>query len=242
MVDIHSHILPGVDDGARSWEMAVQMCHMAAQDGIDHMIATPHANHEYIYDRNQHLAVLEELGARIQPRIGLSLGCDFHFSYENLEDLAERPGKYTLGQTPYLLVEFSDFAVPPGVSNKLQELMEWGLRPILTHPERNPLLQKAPERVVRWVEDGCIVQVTASALTGRWGKKAQQSAEWLLKKDCVHVLSTDAHNLESRPPILSAGRDAAAQICGGDVADAIVNGNPMAIIKGEPLPYFPSPR
>jgi protein-tyrosine phosphatase len=241
MVDIHSHILPEVDDGARSWEMAIHMCQMAAQDGIEHMVATPHANHEYAYDRQAHGARLEELKGRIQQKIGLHLGCDFHFSYENLEDLSIHPEKYTIGQTPYLLVELSDFAVPPGISSKFQELLDWGLRPILTHPERNPLLQRTPERVLRWVEHGCIVQVTASAFTGRWGKRAQQMAEWLLRRDGVHVLATDAHSIDSRPPILSAGRDAAAELCGQETADALVIANPQAIISGQPLPYYPSP-
>jgi protein-tyrosine phosphatase len=101
MVDIHSHILPEVDDGARSWDMAVQMCQMAAQDGIEHMVATPHANHEYPYSRQQFSSLLHELDTKIKPRIGLTLGCDFHFSFENLEDLVRNPGSYTIGTTPY---------------------------------------------------------------------------------------------------------------------------------------------
>ena len=82
MVDIHSHILPEVDDGARSWEMAIHMCHMAAEDGTDHMVATPHANEQFAYDRKWLTSVLEELRKRIGPVPALSLGCDFHFSYE----------------------------------------------------------------------------------------------------------------------------------------------------------------
>lgn len=218
------------------------MCHMAAKDGIEHMVATPHANHEYAYDRVEFASLLDELGGQIEPKLSLSLGCDFHFSYENLESLIDHPENYTIGSTPYLLVELSDFAVPPGVSSKLQEIMDWGLRPILTHPERNPLLQRTPERVLRWVQHGCIVQVTASAFTGRWGKRAQDMAEWLLRHDAVHVLASDAHSINSRPPILSEGRDAAAQICGAQIANILVQQNPAAIVRGEPLPYFPAPR
>ncbi len=242
MVDIHSHILPEVDDGARSWEMAIQMCQMAAHDGIEHMVATPHANHEYPYSRQQFSSLLDELGTKIEPRIGLTLGCDFHFSFENLEALVRHPESYTVGKTPYLLVEFSDFAIPTGVSSKLQELMDWGLRPIVTHPERNPLLQQTPERVLRWVEHGCILQLTASAFTGRWGKRARAMAEWLLRRDAAHVLATDAHSLNSRPPILSTGRDAVAGLCGQELADVLVGGNPKAIVEGKPLPYLPAPK
>ena len=120
--------------------------------------------------------------------------------------------------------------------------MDWGLRPIVTHPERNPLLQRTPERVLHWVECGCILQVTASAFTGRWGKRAQASAEWLLRKNAVHVLATDAHGLNSRPPVLSGGRDAVANLCGQEMADILVAGNPKAIVNGDELPYFPPPK
>ena len=86
-----------------------------------------------------------------------------------------------------------------------------------------------------------MIQVTGSAFTGRWGQAAWHTAEWLLKRDAVHVLATDAHDTKSRPPVLSSGRDAAAEICGEEVARALVDGNPRAIISGQPLPYFPNP-
>ena len=239
MFDIHSHILPGLDDGAPDWEESLRLCHMAADDGIQHMVATPHANSTYAYDRQHSLELLDELGKKIDGRMSLSLGCDFHFSYENLQELYVHPDRFTIGSTPYLLIELSDFAIPPGVSDKIEELTNWGLRPILTHPERNGILQRSPERVLRWAERGCIVQVTASALTGRWGNRAQQVAEWLLRRHAVHVLATDAHNIKGRPPILSAGRDAAGALCGAEIANVLVYDNPHAIVEGKDLPYFP---
>jgi protein-tyrosine phosphatase len=242
MVDIHSHILPEVDDGAESWEMAIHMCRIAAADGTDHMVATPHANDEYNYDREWLQGVLQELRQRAGSPPTLSLGCDFHFSYDNLQDLAQHPHRYTIEDTPYLLVELSDYAVPPGLGDMLLELQERNLQPILTHPERNPLLQRHPERVLAWANGGCIVQVTASALVGGWGEKARQVAEWLLKRSAVHVLASDAHSVDGRPPILSRGRDAVARVAGADVARALVEDNPRAIIRGEPLPYFPPPK
>lgn len=238
MVDIHSHILPEVDDGARSWEIAVEMCRMAAADGITHMVATPHANDQYAYQREPHgerLAKLQEMVAPLQ----LSLGCDFHFSYDNVHDALENPHRYTIGETNYLLIEFSDYAIPPFVGRALGDLLDAGLTPILTHPERNPILQKRPQDVLQMANDGCVVQVTANALTGRWGDTARKMAHWLLKRDAVHVLASDAHDTRSRPPILSEGRAAAAQIVGEEVAQALVEGNPRAIVTGQPLPYFP---
>ena len=96
MIDIHCHILPDVDDGARSWDIAVQMCAMAASDGIEHIVATPHANSEYAYEPDRVQQVLDELQRRVGTRITLSLGCDFHFSYENIQEAFRNPHRFTI--------------------------------------------------------------------------------------------------------------------------------------------------
>lgn len=239
MVDIHSHILPEVDDGARSWEMAEDMCRMAVQDGIEHMVATPHANGQFSYDRDWLRDVLNELRQRTGGKPRLSLGCDFHFSAENRERLQKKPHSYTIEDSPYLLVEFSDFSVPPTVNGELEELLHRGLRPIITHPERNPLLQRKPERVLQWTKLGCAVQVTASAITGMWGVKAKKMARWLLECEAVHIVATDCHNIDGRPPILSAARDAIRRDYGQEVSQALTDANPRAVVNAQPLPYFP---
>ncbi len=239
MIDIHSHIIPEVDDGARSWEMAVRMCHMAAQDGIEHMVATPHANADYEYDREWLRVRLDELRRRSGGRPGLSLGCDFHFSQENLASLAESPHRFTIEDTPYLLVEFSDLSIPPSTSDDLSKLLKRGLIPIITHPERNLLLQRKPERVLDWARLGCAVQVTASAVTGRWGEKAKKIALGLLDARVVHILASDAHNVDHRAPILSAAREAVTRAYGPQLAQALTEDNPRAVIGGQQLPYFP---
>ncbi len=235
MVDIHSHILPEVDDGARSWEMAVDMCRMAAEDGIEHMVATPHANHEFTYKRARLCGILQELRARVGSSPTLSLGCDFHFSYDNLDSLAENPDDYTIETTPYLLVELSDYSIPPAINHELVGLIRAGLRPVITHPERNPLLARNPERVFEWVQAGCVVQVTASSVTGKWGRTAKNFAHWLIEHGAAHILATDSHNLRQRPPILSAARDLVSRKFGATVAAALVDENPRAVINGEPM-------
>jgi protein-tyrosine phosphatase len=239
MVDIHTHILPEVDDGASSWEMAVHMCRMAFEDGIDHMVATPHANGQFAYDRQWLRGVLKELAQRTGGEPTLSLGCDFHFSYENLESLGEQPHRFTIEETPYLLVELSDFAIPPPVTDELENLVLRGLRPIITHPERNLLLQRKPERVLEWVQAGCAVQVTASAVTGQWGDKPRKIAKWLLERQAVHILATDCHSVEGRPPVLSQARDIITRVFGPVIGRSLVEDNPRAVVKGQPLPYFP---
>ena len=240
MVDIHSHILPNVDDGARSWEIAVRMCEMAALDGVTHMVATPHANDEYFYDRPHLEELLAELNSRVGGILKFSLGCDFHLSYENLVELERDPRRFMISGTEYLLVEFSDFAIAPWITPKFEELLASGIRPVITHPERNMLLQKRPEQVVEWASMGCPVQVTANSLTGRWGEKASKVAHWLIRNDAVHIIATDCHNVESRPPILSQASAVLEKNYGVDLANSLVTENPQAVVEGRPLPYFPN--
>jgi len=241
VVDIHSHILPEVDDGPKSWDMSVAMCRAAAADGVTHMVATPHANDRYHYDREY----LAGLVAHLQELIGdapkLILGCDFHLSYDNLRDAVANPTRYVIEGTRYLLVEFSNYSIPQQTSDSFFKLGDCGITAIITHPERNPILRETPQRVLEWAEQGCVVQMTGSALTGFWGERTRRAALWLLEHQAVHVLATDAHDTEKRVPILSSARNAAAQICGEEIADALVEANPRAVIANQTLPYFPRP-
>lgn len=239
MIDIHSHIIPEVDDGPRTWEMAEAMCRLSMEDGVEHMVATPHSNNRYHYDRAYLLSALDRLQSRVGNGLKLSLGCDFHLSYENIEDALKHPRRYTIGDTQYLLVELSSYSVPPQIGDSMMRLADRGMTPILTHPERNPILQKSMSRVLEWVAAGVIVQVTASALTGSWGDTVRRSAHWLLQRNAVHVLASDAHDTERRVPGLSSAQLAASQVYGEKVARALVDDNPRAIVNGKPLPYFP---
>jgi len=122
------------------------------------------------------------------------------------------------------------------------KLENCGITPVITHPERNPILRKDLQRVLEWAEQGCVVQVTGSALTGFWGEPSRRAAQWLLEHQAVHVLATDAHETQKRVPILSSAREAAAEVCGREVAEAMVEANPRAIITNQKsLPYFPQP-
>lgn len=241
MIDIHCHILADVDDGPKTWDMAQEMCLMAVADGIEHIVATPHANERYHYDRQYLSGLLDHLRKLAGPTPRFSLGCDFHLSYENLQDVMVSPEKYCIEGTRYLLVELSNYSVPVQMDDCFTNLKEKGITPVITHPERNPILQQAPQRVLHWVELGCVVQVTASALTGFWGERAWRAAEWLLKREAVHVLATDAHDTKRRTPVLSSARQTVAEEYNEEVAQALVDANPRAIVNGQPLPYFPDP-
>ena len=241
MVDIHSHILPDVDDGPKTWDVSVELCKTAAADGITHMVATPHANDRYAYDRQHSQELVNELQKKIGDAPQLLLGCDFHLSYDNLQDAMAHPARYAIGNTRYLLVEFSNYSVPQTTTDSLLKLGDCGLTSIITHPERNPILRENLERVIEFAEQGCVIQMTGSALTGFWGERTRRAAQWLLERRAVHVLATDAHDMQKRVPILSGARDAAAEVCGEEIADALVEGNPRAIINDQSLPYFPKP-
>ena len=183
MIDLHCHILPFVDDGAASWEIAEQMCQVALDDGITHIVATPHANSQFEYRREDLSKRLMELQTRVE----------------------------------HLLF---------GMTTELK------LHPIITHPERNPILQRHPQTVLPWIEAGCLIQVTASALTGSWGRAAKEAAVWLLRSGLVHLLATDAHDPKHRPPILSRARDTAAKIIGDKAAWNLVETTPSMILDG----------
>jgi protein-tyrosine phosphatase len=241
VIDIHSHILPEVDDGPKSWEVCVEMCRTAAADGITHMVATPHANDRYHYDREYLKGLVEHLQKLAGDTPKISLGCDFHLSYENVQDALANPKRYVIDNTRYLLVEFSNYSIPQQMTESFRKLWESGMTVIVTHPERNPILREDPQRIAEWAEQGCVIQMTGSALTGFWGERSRRVAHWLLENQAVHVLATDAHDTRKRVPILSTARDAAAAICGEEIAEALTESNPRAILNNEPLPYFPRP-
>ena len=163
----------------------------------------------------------------------LSLGCDFHLSYDNLQEVLISPERFTIEGSHYLLVELSNYSIPSQIDECFTRMAEVGITPVITHPERNPILQESQQRVLQWVDQGCAVQVTASAVTGAWGQKVVRAAEWLLERDAVHVLATDAHDTKHRTPALSAAREKVAKVYGDDVAKALVDDNPRAVINGQ---------
>jgi protein-tyrosine phosphatase len=188
---------------------------------------------------------LSQLVDYLRQRVGdmpqLSLGCDFHLSYENLQDVMVRPERYVIEGSRYLLVELSNYSIPVQIAESFRKLMAISVKPVITHPERNPILQRTPQQILQWVEMGCAVQVTASALTGAWGEMAWKTAQWLLKREAVHFLASDGHDTKRRPPVMSQAREAVAELYGNDVSRALTTENPRAVVSGQLLPYFPQP-
>jgi len=241
MVDIHCHLLPGLDDGPETMEESVKMAEMALADGITHIAATPHANEVYAYDDERNLRLREELAKKLDARLHLGAGCDFHLTYENLEAAWASPTRFTINQKSYLLLEFADFALPPFLDQALARLQQAGLKLIVTHPERNPLLRSSPERLHGWIAAGCTVQITGMSLSGGFGQAAERAALRFLDANWVHFVSSDAHNLRRRPPRLRQAYDFVAARRGPEVAQALFHDNPLAAWNGEPLPWVPEP-
>ncbi|PYV19224.1 MAG: exopolysaccharide biosynthesis protein, partial [Acidobacteria bacterium] len=226
MIDIHCHPLPKTDDGARSFEEAVEMLKMAAADGITHLVATPHSNYKYAFRPDENRVKLQELQKAVGESPKLMLGCDFHLHYENIRQLVEDRGSFTINQGDYVLVEFGDQFVPEQMDRVFYEIECAGLIPILTHPERNPVFYRKPELLYRWVSRGCLCQITAKSYTGGFGPEPQQFAERWLAQNLVHFFASDAHDLKFRTPILSECYKKLCETTGEETAKRLLETNP----------------
>jgi protein-tyrosine phosphatase len=239
MIDVHCHILPGLDDGPNSFDVSCAMAEMAIADGITHVLATPHANPAYPFIPELVKKRRDEIQAAFEDRLAIATGCDFHLSFENLQDIRHDPSRYTLNHKNYLLVEFADFSIPPSLDQALHELQLAGLQPVITHPERNPLVRAQPERLFRWLQQGCYAQLTAQSLIGKFGRSAEEIAHEWLKAGAVHFIASDAHNTTTRPPRLKETYELVAKKYGKESAQALLVENPLAAFEGRPLPHVP---
>jgi len=235
LVDIHSHVLYGLDDGPRTFEESLAMIHMAAEHGATDLVATPHANFDYQFDPDRVAERLAEVSSAAGAALRLHSGCDFHLTYENIEDAIQHPSKYAIAHKRYLLVEFSNLMIFHNTHEIFTRLGEAGLVPVITHPERNSLLRQRLEEIARWVEGGACVQLTGQSLTGEFGRKARVFCRSLLDRGLVHFVASDAHDCEHRPPRLDQARDWLKGHYGQDAADLLCTTNPRFALEGEPV-------
>jgi protein-tyrosine phosphatase len=237
MVDLHCHILPGLDDGPATMEESIAMAESAIADGITHVVATPHSSNEYSFDFARVRQLRDELQIKVGERLKIATGCDFHFNPENLESLRKDARQYCINQRHFLLVEFNEFSIPPSVDQTLHAIQLAGVQPVITHPERNGILRSRPERLKKWVRQGCFAQVTGGALTGGFGVSAQQIALRWIGEGVIHFVASDAHNTRSRPLRLQPAYKVVVERFGEEKARALFQDNPLAAFEGCQLPH-----
>jgi protein-tyrosine phosphatase len=236
MIDIHSHVIYGVDDGAQALADSVAMLEMAAAAGTTDIVATPHASLQFRYQAELNRQRMAEIQAAVGGRIRLHLGCDFHLSWENIQDALANPTRYTVDGGSYLLVEFSDLLIPKTTGDIFAQLQAAGMTPIITHPERNWLLTQRLAEIEQWVEQGALNQVTAHSLTGLFGSKARRFAETLMERNLVHFIASDAHSTAERNPRLDEAYKLVAARYGEARARRLFLTNPRCVLDSAPLP------
>src|SRR5438874_3468743 len=202
MIDIHHHCLPGVDDGPRTMAESVDLCRMAADDGIDTIVATPHVLRGRW--QNTTRATLEEIAAKLREKVGESprilMGSEYFFGHDVAEVLAAGNSIIPLAGSRYVLIEFASHTVPPMVDQPFYRLQLDGWTPVIAHPERNAIFRAKPELLASLVRLGAKTQVTAASLLGDFGSEARSAAFDWIAAGMVHVVASDAHNLRKRPP------------------------------------------
>jgi protein-tyrosine phosphatase len=244
MIDLHSHILPGIDDGAQNLETSLAMARVAVADGIAVMACTPHI-YPGLYENT--CAGIEAATAALQAALdeaGIALrlvvGADTHLVPGLLDRL--RAGEVpTVAGSAYLLLEPAHHVAPPNFERAVFELIAAGYVPVITHPERLTWIGDHYEAMRRLVNGGAWLQVTAGSLTGRFGSEARYWGERLLDEGLVHILATDAHGIERRPPLLAEGAEAARRWVGKDEAARLIGDRPDGILKNRFHGDFPSP-
>ena len=239
MIDIHSHLLPGIDDGADSLDEALAMCRIAAQEGCRAMIATPHLRHQYWWndDRQAIESLHRTLRQAAKDILDVHLGGEIAIHSESCGELEALPhGQLlTLAGSRYVLLEFDRHGLGPDPVDLVHELRVNGFFPIIAHPERVAWLASQDVLLRELVRSGAHLQLTGMSLTGHLGRRLQDLClEWI-EQDLVDFVASDAHQPTIRPPGLALARDMLTRIGGSEMADRILVQNPQAVLDDRPI-------
>lgn len=248
MIDIHSHILPGLDDGAKDMETAIEMARIAVKDGIKKMITTPHLFRGGIscddldHVSRQRMAFQEALE---ENNIDLEVfpGAEVHVSHNLIDEIKSQRDCLVLNHSAYMFVEFPSDHVFSGVKDLFFELMTEGIVPIIAHPERNSVFRRNPLLLYELIQMGGFSQANSGSFSGLYGTRAQESVYNFLDFDFIHFLATDCHSKRSSAPQLSEAVRLVKERTGSEEkAKALVDDNPLAVINDQDLPYIPEPK
>jgi len=243
VIDLHCHMLPGIDDGPTTLDVSLAMARQAVEDGIRFTACTPHI-YPGLYENNRQgieKAVADfrrELAEAAIP-LQLGVGADAHLA-PNLVAGIRRGRVPTICGSRYLLLEPPHYVAPPRFAESVFDLVTAGFVPVITHPERLTWIEDHYEVFVELVKQGAWMQLTAGSLTGRFGKRPQYWSERMLDEGLVHILATDSHHCDKRPPLLAEGREAAARRLGAEEANHLVNTRPQAILDDLPPAAVPA--
>ena len=244
LIDLHSHLLPGIDDGAADLAVALEMARASVADGVLVQACTPHILPGLYHNSGPQIRsaiadlqrVLDEEGIALR----LVAGADVHMVPDLVAGLKEGR-RLSLGDSRYVLVEPPHHVAPRGLERFFFDIVVAGFVPILTHPERLSWIEAQYPTIQRLVQAGTWMQITAGSLTGAFGRSAQYWAHKMLDDGCVHILATDAHDVKRRPPNLSEGRELAAKRVGKQRADHLVLTRPLGVLENASPTTLPLP-
>lgn len=202
MIDLHCHILPGIDDGARNWDESLQMARLAVSEGITHILATPHhMNRSWMNSKQVIIPLVNELQDRLDAeQIPLTIfpGQEVRLHGEIIENIAHNEICFIDETNKYVLIEFPTSEVPAYTERLFYEMQTQGITPIIVHPERNHAILKDPNILYEFANRGVLAQVTAASYLGKFGKEIEKVSHQMIEHNLVHFIASDAHNNTNR--------------------------------------------
>jgi len=235
MIDIHTHILPAVDDGARNEAESLLMLRAAIREGIHTIVATPHYNRKHSLEKASILDKVEnlkQLAKNDQLKIDILPGQEIRLYGDLLEDYQAGKILTLADNSNYMLIELPFKHVPQHTESLLHEIEAQGIKPVIVHPERNLEFLENPDKLYQLVAKGALTQLTTSSLIGYFGKNVQNFSRQLIERNWVHTIATDAHNTSDRPFNMSQAYEEIAKRYGVDYV-SYFNGNARLMIEGK---------